>query len=363
MRGDFKKGLAVLTAVIAMMAFPVAASADDAAEAKRLAANITLDGVQLSNYTYPLAYQEFNQRAQKLTRDFLLEVIMNGKRYYLGAGDIGLTANSLELLNQIWFENDGSLGDTFTSSYSYDKSAAQGFADQIVKDLNDSVPPVKNAAPTFNPATKTFSGGPLAGQIIGYDLNQKTFEGQVEKKIADAITADPSHQATLNIKSSPLYSQANPDTAAGYGQLGTFTTYTTNVPNRNTNISLACKALSGTKVAPGRVFSFNNTLGYTSADKGYLEAGILVNGEPDTGLGGGICQVSSTLYNAVLKAGMTVVERHAHSATVGYVPKGQDATVNYGSLDFRFQNNTPNDCYLIFEYNNRTLTVSIYGKR
>ena len=363
MRGKFKRGWAVLTAVLAIGAFSLTAGADQAADVKRMATDITLDGVQLSNYTYPLAYQAFNLRTQKMTQDFSLEVIMNGKPYYLNAGDINLTANTLDLLNQIWFQNDGSQGNAFTSAYTYDKSAAQGFADQIVKDLNDSIPPVKNAAPTFNPDTKTFSGGPVPGQIIGYDLDPKTFLAQVEKKIGDAISVNGSHQATLNIKTSPVYSQPNPDTAAGYGQLSTFTTYTTNVPNRNTNISLACKALTGTRVAPGAVFSFNNTLGYTSEDKGYLVAGILINGEPDTGLGGGICQVSSTLYNAVLKAGMTVVERHAHSATVGYVPKDQDATVNYGSLDFRFQNNTPNNCYLIFDYNNRSLTVSIYGKK
>jgi len=370
MRGLLKRGLAVLTAVFAAGAFSAYVSADQVsapadvnpAGDKRMVTDITLDGVHLSDYTYPLAYQAFNLRLQQLTRDFQVEVIVNDKEYYLNAGDITLTGNTLDLLNQLWFENDGSQGNAYTSVYSYDQSAVQGFADQIVKDLSDTLPPVRDAAPTFNPANKTFTSGPAAGQIIGYDLNSKTFLGQIEAKIDDAL-ASGSHQATLNIKSSPIYSQADPNAAAGYGRIGTYTTYTTNVPNRNTNISLACKALSGTRVAPGATFSFNNTLGYTSADKGYLVAGILVNGQPDTGLGGGICQVSSTLYNAVLDAGLRVVERHAHSAAVGYVPAGHDATVNYGSLDFRFQNSTANDCYLVFDYNNRTLTVSIYGKK
>jgi len=155
---------------------------------------------------------------------------------------------------------------------------------------------------------------------------------------------------------------ASTKTLAGYRLLGTYTTYTTNVPNRNTNISLACKALNGTIVKPGHTFSFNNTLGYTSAAKGYKKAGILVNGKSSAALGGGICQVSSTLYNAVLKAGLKVVERHPHSAPVGYVPKGRDATVSYGSVDFKFRNNTTKNCRLVFEYNNRSLTVSVFRK-
>jgi len=357
MRGLFKKVLAVLIAAFGVSVFFVSAGADEldlsaetaAAEGKRMATDIVLDGVRLSDYTYPLAYQAFNLKTQQLLQNFQLEVIMNGKQYYLNAGDIALDINTLDLLNQLWLVNDGSLqGNMFTSVYSFDKSAVQGFADRIIKDLN---------ANTVSPVTAA------AGQIIGYDLDSATFLNQINKKIGEAVWTNASHQAVLNIKSSPVYSKGDPNAVPGYAKLGTFTTYTTNVPNRNINIALACKALTGTVVRPGATFSFNNTLGYTSEAKGYKVAGILVNGQPDTGLGGGICQVSSTLYNAVLKAGMKIVERHAHSAEVGYVPKGQDATVNYGSLDFKFQNNTPNECHLVFEYNNRTLTVSVYGKK
>ncbi|MDR1559553.1 MAG: VanW family protein [Clostridiales bacterium] len=367
-----RKVLTVIIVLCGTAAFSVSAAAfeisipngDTATEGKRLATDITLDGILLSDYTYPLAYQKFNERTRRLARDFELKVIMNGSEYYLRSEDISIDINTLELLNQLWFTTDQyGEGNTFTSAYSYDKPKVEAFAKGIVDDLNATVPPVKKSAPVFNPQTRTFSDGTAVSQIIGYDLDQSTFLEQIYKKIDDAIWANADHHATLNIKSSPIYSNPAAAAAAGYGRLGTYTTYTTNVPNRNTNISLACDFLTGTLVKPGSTFSFNGALGFTSASRGFKEAGILVNGVPDTGLGGGICQVSSTIYNAVLEAGLRVVERHAHSAAVGYVPKGRDATVSYGGPDFRFQNNTANDLYLILDYNNRTLTVSLYGKK
>lgn len=109
--------------------------------------------------------------------------------------------------------------------------------------------------------------------------------------------------------------------------------------NRNNNISLACKAINGIVVYPNKIFSFNQTVGPRTKEKGYKVATIFVNGRKKKGTGGGVCQVSSTLYNAVLNAKLTVVERHPHSLPVAYVPKGKDATVSYDTKDFKFKNN------------------------
>lgn len=108
--------------------------------------------------------------------------------------------------------------------------------------------------------------------------------------------------------------------------------------NRVKNIRLATKEISGYTVQPGEVFSFNGTVGKRVAEKGYKKAKIIVRKKRKEGIGGGICQVSSTLYNAVEQAGLEIVEKHSHSKDVHYVPKGRDATVVYGSLDFKFKN-------------------------
>lgn len=112
---------------------------------------------------------------------------------------------------------------------------------------------------------------------------------------------------------------------------------------RQNNISITCSALNGTTVDSGQTFSFCNTVGKATSSKGYQKADVYKDGEVVQALGGGNCQVSSTLYNAVLKTeGLNVTERHEHSNSVPYVSKGKDAAVAYGSYDFKFINNTGN---------------------
>lgn len=108
---------------------------------------------------------------------------------------------------------------------------------------------------------------------------------------------------------------------------------------RMSNIEKAMKKINGEKIKPNEVFSYNEEVGNSNiAEDGWEKAGVILNGHLVDDYGGGICQVSSTLYNAAAEAGLTMVERHTHSKNVGYVPVGQDATVAYGLLDFKFQN-------------------------
>ena len=130
----------------------------------------------------------------------------------------------------------------------------------------------------------------------------------------------------------------------GVRELGKFsTTILDQKVSRVNNIEIAAQCLNNIKVLQGEVFSFNETLGRRTKDKGYEKAPIIIktkNGAKKAyGIGGGICQISSTLYNAVKLAGMEIIERHPHSKKVGYVPLGDDASVSYGALDFKFRNN------------------------
>ncbi len=115
--------------------------------------------------------------------------------------------------------------------------------------------------------------------------------------------------------------------------------------NRVNNINIACSSISGTKINVGEEFSFNNVVGERSESKGYKDAPIIVNGEKSYGIGGGICQVSSTIYMAAVNAGMKITERHTHSEPVAYAP-GTDATVTYGHLDMKFKNTTDKTVYI-----------------
>ncbi|MFC4388284.1 VanW family protein [Gracilibacillus marinus] len=116
------------------------------------------------------------------------------------------------------------------------------------------------------------------------------------------------------------------------------TYYNHNRKQRSHNIFLASEAINNHVVFPGETFSFNQVVGERTEEKGYLPAPEIVKGELIEGIGGGICQVSSTLYNAVDKIGVQMIERYSHSKHVPYVPKGRDATVSWYGPDFSFKN-------------------------
>ena len=119
---------------------------------------------------------------------------------------------------------------------------------------------------------------------------------------------------------------------------------------RQNNISITCKRISGKEIKPGEIFSFCNTVEEATTEKGYQESEIYVDGEKKQGLGGGNCQVSTTIYNAVLQIPeLEVIERHEHSNKVTYIEQGKDAAVAYGSYDFKFKNNTQNTLKLVME--------------
>ncbi|RXT15504.1 hypothetical protein EIZ39_01660 [Ammoniphilus sp. CFH 90114] len=122
-------------------------------------------------------------------------------------------------------------------------------------------------------------------------------------------------------------------------QISSFATYYNSRNfNRSQNIQLASSAIHHYVLLPGETFSFNKVVGKRTVEKGYKRAPVIVRGELSEGIGGGICQVSSTLFNAVDKAGLTILRRYSHSKQVGYVPAGRDATVSWYGPDFSFRN-------------------------
>lgn len=130
--------------------------------------------------------------------------------------------------------------------------------------------------------------------------------------------------------------------------------------NRTTNIRLAAQAIDKLILMPGEVFSFNQVVGKRTPEKGYQSAPIIVKGEYSEGIGGGICQVSTTLYNSVNEAGLKIVSRYSHSKEVTYVPPGQDATVSWGGPDFQFQNTLQEPILLRVKVNSNSISVRTF---
>ena len=145
------------------------------------------------------------------------------------------------------------------------------------------------------------------------------------------------------------------------GPVGSYETFYGGDPNRIHNVQLVAHLVDDKLIAPGATFSFNGTTGERSAEKGFLEAPVIVNGELQTGLGGGVCQVSTTVFNAAYEAGLRITARTNHSLYISHYPLGRDATVNYPDIDLKFVNDTGHWLLLRTYVGPSSLTVALYG--
>ncbi|WP_174731769.1 VanW family protein [Mesobacillus harenae] len=179
----------------------------------------------------------------------------------------------------------------------------------------------------------------INGNIIpeepGYSLNKQAFQNLFYSYFYSnkAASVNVPRQVLHPRVDSELLSQVRTKLL---GQYVTF--FNSQNKERSQNISLSAEAINNYVVFPGETFSFNKVVGKRTAERGYLPAPVIVKGELTEGIGGGICQVSSTLYNAVDRSGVQIVERYSHSKRVPYVPPGRDATVSWYGPDFTFKN-------------------------
>lgn len=192
----------------------------------------------------------------------------------------------------------------------------------------------------------------LNEQISSLQKNSDDFKKQLDE--ANGIISDL-QQKIENINQSK-------NTAYTY-LLSTYSTQFSYADDgRVTNLTVASRSISGSIIMPGETFSFFDVVGECTVPKGYKESKIFLQGEIAEGIGGGICQISSTLYNAALLSGMKITERHPHSMKVSYVEPGRDATVNYGYLDLKFVNPYNSPVKIIAEVQNGKVTFSFYSE-
>ncbi len=223
--------------------------------------------------------------------------------------------------------------------------------DKFVKEYNRAP---KDATVTEDGETIT-----ITPEIIGVELDADTaaeiIEANRESAVSYTIPAIITHPEITAAQLEAEYM----DTV-----IGTYSTnYSTSSANRKTNIHLASAKINGVTLNPGQVFSFNDTVGPRNAANGYKIAQVYVGGKSVDGIGGGICQVSSTLYNAVVLADLEITYRRNHTLPVSYVPLGRDATVSYGTIDFKVKNNKDTPIKLEVIHNGSTLTINVYGRK
>ena len=192
-------------------------------------------------------------------------------------------------------------------------------------------------------------------EVEGIDFSIEEAKKIIEAEDKEEYTI-PLTITKPKVTTAQIGSEAFPDV------LATFTTrYDASNIDRTTNLRIACQKLNEKVVLAGNTFSYNQTLGERTVAAGYKNGKVYENGEVVDGIGGGICQISSTLYNAVLMANMKVTERRNHQFVTSYVPAGRDATVVYGLTDFKFKNTRTYAIKIKASVSNGIATVSIYG--
>jgi vancomycin resistance protein YoaR len=159
----------------------------------------------------------------------------------------------------------------------------------------------------------------------------------------------------------PERSTADANAMGITGVVGSYTTTYGGTPGRLHNVQLVAHLIDGALIAPGATFSFNGTTGERNADKGFQEAPVIINGELQNGLGGGVCQVSTTVFNSAYEAGLQIDQRTNHALYIDHYPTGRDATVNYPDLDLKFTNDTRHWLLLRAFAGSGSLTVNLYG--
>lgn len=195
----------------------------------------------------------------------------------------------------------------------------------------------------------------FGGSVAGYAVNAEATAQKVMASIGQHV-----YDATIECEGEKI-SASDSSIKDLYGTIGSFTTKTTSNATRNKNVKLAAAAINGTVLQPGEEFSFNKTVGQRTEAKGYGAAGAYNNGEVVQEIGGGVCQVSSTLYNAVFRSGLTTTYRRSHTFAPTYVTPGADATVSYPGPDYQFINNSDHAIGIRAWYEDQTCTVQIYG--
>ncbi|OOM74400.1 vancomycin B-type resistance protein VanW [Clostridium puniceum] len=251
----------------------------------------------------------------------------------------------------IIIKNGDNKKNEITLDFSYNEEKLKEYETKLQKEVTQ----------TAKDASINIEGNNIAVKpgIEGKTVNLDTLDQKLKENINGEINSE--NRVTIDVETTKPRVTKD-DLSKIKGIMGTFTSnYSTSAPGRCNNIEISTAAINGTIIMPGEIFSFNEVVGPRTVERGYQEAGTYVGNKVEPGIGGGICQVSTALYRAAMKANLRSVERTNHSMVVGYAQPGLDATVSYGYLDYKFKNTYDFPLYIKGTTAGKVVTYIIYG--
>lgn len=312
------------------------------------------------------SYRQMREAAEKeiagLIKDFTIKVSAGDKEYTYKKADFTFDDNIDLLLRQAATYNDSLIGTSATGkskrfelSFEVNEESVKAKAAEIAKETD--VEP-QNASIGDN--------GDNIGiieAILGKKVNQPELVKDMCKEINALARGEKTKADTIKAKVEESHPELTFDDLDGkITLLSSFTSVSTNGYNGNHNMALALSACNGSVIAPGETWSFNACTGNSNLTSlGYLPATVIAGGRYEQGIGGGICQASTTIYNAAIRTNMEIVERYSHYFKSSYADAGLDATIDYPNLDLKLKNPTDYPMYFQCYMSGNTLYVNIYG--
>ncbi len=327
---------------------------------KTFAAGVEIGGVLVEDYSKEQAVAALGKSLEEF---YAAKVTFYKDDYSLESkmGDLCEPASALEIVDRIWEQENSRSWQAKAANLASGKNISYPVPVEINADKKASLAAEWESKWGKAPQDASLDVDDLNGLVVvpgiaGYKVDiEQIFSGLPQ-------TINKVEPLRLPVIIASVQPRVSADILQNMGELGSFSTYfNTGEINRSHNLRKAAASINKKVLEPGAVFSFNETVGQRTMEKGYLDAMVIVGNKFEPGLGGGICQVSSTLYNASLLAGLEIVERHNHNLAVAYVQVGRDATVNYGLQDYRFKNNTDRPIYIRVMTSGGKLLVNIYG--
>ena len=337
---------------------------------------VTIDGVDVGGMTKEEATQAVSRVSATEGSSFQITVNIGNQSWSIDSGKVPMTRNIQEMVEKAYAygrSNTTTIRGTdvtpfqerlntvsalqanpvkLTTAVTYDRETIRAMTDSIAAYVSHDAVSASVATFDFTTRSFTFNSDTNGAYVSATELYDQVIA------CLDAGNVN----ATLNIEPEVLLAETTKaELMNSFRKVSSYTTDTTKDSNRNNNIRLSAEAINGVTVLPGETFSFNETTGQRTAAKGYKEATAISGGQSVPEVGGGVCQTSSTLFNAVARANLEIVYRSPHAWPSSYVQKGMDATVNWPNLDFKFRNNTDWPVFIVAYYENRKVTVELYG--
>ena len=325
------------------------------------AENTVVSGVDISNRTVKLAKKLLERNEDKFVTPITFDIDVNGKDFQLKEADFTYTYNIDDVLAQIKSDTEKNQLATDENGKTTYTITATVVDDSITKNVsklceeNDSEP--KNAYVTdFKPYSEnrfSFEEAVNGIKVDAKDLSTKIKDGFSKGNSVSKIAA-VTETLKADMDAETLESKLV--------KLSTYETYSTNTENGTSNMKVALSACNGSVIKPGENWSFNSCTGDSNLESnGYKSAHVISEGKIIDGIGGGICQASSTIYNAAVRANLEIEERHNHQWASSYVPTGLDATIDYPNLDLVLSNPTKYQMFLECRVEGSTLYASFWG--